>query len=248
LKGRGVWIKTKVKNMSQQKRSTNFDRMLVEAVQSNFSFFAWQSIGGNVEKCELKVKAYRKDYNEIELELKNPTDNISKIISGNRIINIYVPEQAVSFSSELKVITADKKIKIYPPKDFTFFERRKHERLNPTKSCFVTFEHNRQQIKKSIYDISLGGIAIILSKSDKIVIPKGKEYPVITVEIGIRKLKVQAVCINSFSIDRFKLDNLPYGGYKIAFRFMEMSQDDREYLTEFVTHQSLIQNHLKKAN
>jgi len=234
--------------MNEQKRSRDFDKMIVEAIQNNFSFFAWQSVAGNVEKCELVVKAYRKEYNEIELELKNPEDNMAKIISGTRVINIYVPELAVSFTSELKSVTADKRLKLYPPKEFNFFERRKHERLNPIKTCYVVFEHNRNQIKKAIYDISLGGIAIILSKSDKLVIPKGKEFPLITLEIGLRKLKIKAECVNSFTIDRFKLDNLPYGGYKIAFRFKDMSKEDREYLTEFVTHQSLIQNHLKKAN
>lgn len=232
----------------REQKSRDFEKMIVEAVQNNFSFFAWNSFGGEVEKCELKIKAYRKEINEIELELKDPNYNISKIISGDRIINIYVPELAVSFTSALKLVTPDKKIKLYPPKEFSFFERRKHERISPTKTCYVSFEHNRNQIKKSIYDISLGGIAIILSKSDKLVIPKGKEYPVITLEIGIRKLKIQAECVNSFTIDRYKLDNFPYGGYKIAFRFKDMSQEDREYLTDFVTHQTLIINHLKKAN
>lgn len=236
--------------MKEQKRSKDFDRMIIEAVQGNFSFFAWQSIGGNVEKCELKIKAYRKDYNEIELELKNENseDALAKVISGNRILNIYVPELSVTFSSELKAVTADKKVKIYPPKEFTFFERRKHERLNPTKSCFVSFEHNRSVLKKSIYDISIGGIAIILPKSDKVLIQKGKLFPNLILEIGLRKMKIQAECVNSFNIDRFKLENLPYGGYKIAFRFVDMSKEDREFLTEFVTHQALIQNHMKKAN
>lgn len=235
--------------MNEQKRSRDFDRMIVEAVQGNFSFFAWQSIGGNVEKCELKIKAYRKDYNEIELEVKNDQeDALAKVISGNRILNVYVPELSVTFSAELKSVSTDKKVKIYPPKEFSFYERRKHERLNPTKTCYVSFEHNRAMLKKSIFDISLGGIAIILSKSDKIIIPKDKTFPQLILEVGLRKIKVKAECVNSFNIDRFKLDNLPYGGYKIAFRFTEMSKEDREFLTEFVTHQSLIQNHLKKAN
>lgn len=235
--------------MNEQTRSKNFDRMIVEAVQGNFSFFAWQSIGGTIEKCELKIKAYRKDYNEIELELRNENeDALAKVISGNRILNIYVPELSVSFTAELKLITADKKVKIYPPKEFTFFERRKHERLTPLKPCYVTFEHNRSWLKKSIFDIGIGGIAIILSKSDKIIIPKGKIYPTIILEVGLRKMKVQAECINAITIDRFKLETLPYGGFKIAFRFIEMSAEDRDFLTEFVTHQALIQNHMKKAN
>ena len=77
--------------MKVQKRGKDFDRMIVEAVQGNFSFFAWQSLGGVVEKCELKVKAFRKDYNEIELEVKaEQVEILAKVISGDRMMNIYV--------------------------------------------------------------------------------------------------------------------------------------------------------------
>lgn len=235
--------------MKEQKRSKDFDRMIVEAVQENFSFFAWQSIGGIVEKCELKIRAYRKDYNEIELEVcAGQEDKLAKVISGNRILNIYVPELSVSFSSELKSVTIDKKVKLYPPADYSFYERRKHERVRPSKACFVTFEHNKQLIKKAIYDFSLGGIAVILPKSDKVTIAKGKIFTTFVLDIGLRKIKVKAECVNSFSIDRFKLDNLPYGGFKLAFRFTEITKEDRAFLAEYVTHEMLMQQIQKKAN
>jgi hypothetical protein len=235
--------------MKEQKRSKDFDRMIVEAVQENLSFFAWQSIGGIVEKCELKIKAYRKDYNEIELELcVGQDDKLAKVISGNRILNIYVPELSVSFSSELKSVTVDQKVKLYPPSDYAFYERRKHERVQPTKTCFVSFEHNKMMIKKSIFDFSLGGIAVILPKSDKVIITKGKAFAVFVLDIGLRKIKVKAECINSFSIDRFKFDNLPYGGFKLAFRFTEIAKEDKAFLAEFITQEMLMHQIQKKAN
>ncbi|AUN96602.1 PilZ domain-containing protein [Bacteriovorax stolpii] len=235
--------------MKEQKRGKDFDRMIVEAVQGNLSFFAWQSLGGVVEKCELKVKAFRKDYNEIELEVKSEqVEILAKVISGDRMMNIYVPELSVSFSTELKSVSGGKIVKLYPPKDYSFYERRKHERLQPTKTCYVNFELNKLPIKKSIFDISIGGFAIILPKTDKVVVARGREFPLMTLDVFGRKLKVKAECINAVTIDRFKLDTLPYGGYKIAFRFMEMSKEDKEYLVEFIAHQSLLQAHVKKAN
>lgn len=235
--------------MKEQKRGRDFDRMVVEAVQANYSFFAWQSLGGVVEKCELKVKAFRKDYNEIELEVReDQVAMLGKVVSGNRILNIYVPELSVSFSTELKSVPSGRTLKIFPPKDYSFYERRKHERLQPTKTCYVNFELNKMPMKKSIFDISIGGFAIILPKSDKVVVTKGKEFPLLTLDVFGRKLKVKAECVNSVTIDRFKLDTLPYGGYKIAFRFIEMSKEDKDYLVEFIAHQSLQQMNVKKAN
>lgn len=235
--------------MKEQKRGKEFDRMIVESVQGNYSFFAWQSLSGVVEKCEMKIKAYRKDYGEIELEAIADNDNsLSRVISGNRILNIYVPELSVSFTAELKNVSADKKVKIYLPADYSFYERRKHERLQPTKTCYVSFENNKVLMKKSIFDLSIGGLAIILPKSDKVIISKGKEFPLLVIEINGKKLKAKAECVNALTIDRFKLDSLPYGGYKIAFRFTGMSKEDRDFLVEFVTHQVLIQQQMKKAN
>jgi hypothetical protein len=234
--------------MKEQKTGKDFDRMIVEAVQGNFAFFAWQSIAGVVEKCELRVKAYRKEYNEIELDVKPERyESLAKVISGNRVLNVYIPELSVSFTAELKSVSAEKKVKIYLPKDYSFYERRKYERFQPLKTCYVSVEFNKAVMKKSIFDISLGGIAIILPKSDKVVVSRGKEFPQMVLELDGRKIKVKAECTNSVTIDRFKLDSLPYGGYKIAFRFTELSKEDKEYLLEFVTHQ-ILQQQVKKAN
>ncbi len=235
--------------MKEIKRSRDFDRLMIEAVTSGYSFFAWNSVGGVVEKCALKIKAYRKDYNEIELEtVDGEEEKLGKVISGNRILNVYVPEISVSFSSELKTLTADKKIKIYIPRDFTFYERRKHERVLPAKQCFVSFELNKQVVKKPIYDLSLGGIALILPKSDKLMVSKGKTFDSFILDIASKKIKVKAECVDSFTIDRFKLENLPYGGFKVAFRFTEISVDDKKFLMEFVTNEMLMGQVQKKAN
>jgi len=235
--------------MKDTKRSKDFERLMVEAVQGGYAFFAWNSVAGVVEKCGLKIKAYRKDYNEIELELApGEEEKLGKVVSGNRILNIYVPEISVSFSSELKTITSDKKVKLYIPSDFTFYERRKHERVQPAKTCYVSFELNKHMVKKAVYDFSLGGLAFILPKSDKMIISKGKEFDTFVLEIALRKIKVKAVCVNSFTIDRFKHENLPYGGYKVAFRFTEISQEDRKFLMEFITTEMLVQQAQKKAN
>lgn len=234
--------------MKEQKASKDFDRMIVEAVRENYSFFAWQSIGGVVEKCELKIKAYRKDYSEIELELcVGQEDKLAKVISGNRTLNIYVPELSVSFCSDLKSSAEGKKIKLSPPNDFVFYERRKHERVVPSKVCFVSFEHNKQIVRKPIYDFSLGGIAIVLGKTERINVEKGKMFADFTVEIGLKKIKVKAECVNSIVIDRFKLDNLPYGGFKIGFRFTDISAEDKSYLQEFITHEKIMEESRKKA-
>lgn len=240
--------------MKTQKTGANFNKMVVEAVQGGQSFFAWQSIAGVVEKCELKIRAYRKDYNEIELEVKpDQEEALARVISGNRMLNIYVPDCSISFVSELKSVGSDKKIKIYPPKEYLFYERRKHERLEPGKQCFLNLELSRGMVKKAVFDLSIGGVAIILPKSEKVNVPKGKEFAEAVLDVSGRRMKVKLECTSTNTIDRFSIESLPYGGHKIAFRFTDMSKEDRHFLTEFVTGEVLIKHQkeqakLKKAN
>jgi c-di-GMP-binding flagellar brake protein YcgR len=139
-------------------------------------------------------------------------------------------------------------MKILPPEEYSFHERRKHERLQPVKTCYAAIELNKAVMKKAIYDISIGGFAIILPKSEKVNVSKGKIIPLVVLEIDGKKMKLNVECVNSVTIDRYKIDDLPYGGYKIAFRFAQVSTEDRAFLTEYVTHQVLLKLHIKKAN
>lgn len=232
-----------------KKKGKDFDRMFIEAVQGNISFFAWSSVNNVIEKCELKIKAYRKEMNEFELEIKDgQQDKLPRVVPSNKMLNFYVPGISVSFTSELKEMNMNGRLKLVLPLEYTFFERRLHERVQPDKSCFVSYEYKKTFIKRSVYDISIGGVAIILPRTyimsrniDK------DEIGTITLEIGARKFPVEVECVSSIIIDRYKLDHLPYGGFKVSFRFKKMSKEDKEFLTEYVTHQVLIQAQPKKV-
>lgn len=231
------------------RKGKSFDNMIIEAIQCNYIFLAWQAIDGEIEQCAMHVKLFRKEYNEIELEIsEGQYEKLSKVISGNRIMNIYVPELSVSFSSELKSITGQSKVKISVPLEYSFYERRKHERVTPSKVCYTSFELGKKLIRRSIFDFSFGGISIILPKSDKIIIEKGSLLSEFVIEIGAKKIKTKAECVKVFLIDRFKFENFPYGGHRIAFRFIDMSKDDKMYLAKFITMEILTNKSKKKAN
>ncbi len=226
----------------------NFEKMMVEAIQKDFSLFAWQSLGGVIEKCELKIIHFRKDYNIMELELASPLmNNLDKVISGDRIVNLYVPALSVSFSSELKSITGDNKLKISIPNEYAFYERRKHERVQPAKTCYVSFELNKVSQRKNIFDISQGGIAIILPKSKRMAMDNCNDYFELTMDILGTKIKAEAQCVGSMIIDAYRSENLPYGGYKVAFRFSKMSLEDREFIKNFINLQRMNQVPYKKV-
>lgn len=235
--------------MKEQIRDKKFDRMMIEAIQKKYSFFAWNSLNGVIEKIEFVSKAYRYDYNEIELEMSNLTNQkISSIISGDKLVNFYIPELSISFTSELKIIKDEARLRVYLPKEYSFYDRRAYDRVEPDQTCFVQLEMNKLKNKKSIFDIGLGGFSIILPKSDKFFVEKGKEIANIKIEIPGFVFNVKAVCVNNIIIDRFKVDSLPYGGFKLAFKFSEIAESDLKILKDYIAQEYLKSRHLKAAN
>lgn len=223
------------------------DKLMIEAVQNQYSLFAWKSLNGEIEKCELKIKAFRKEVNEIELEITlNEKKKISDIVTGTGEIQFYMPEASVSFSSRIKVTLADNKFKIYIPAEFSFYERRKYERVSLDK-CSLVFEQNKMKVKKAVFDIGIGGIALILPRTEKILSKKGSVLENCILEVETRKIKINLECVGTQSIDRFKLDNLPYGGNKFSFRFLQISKEDKEFLQDLITHKILQSKKLKGA-
>jgi hypothetical protein len=237
--------------MKEQKRNQVFEKKIIECIQKNYSFYTWKSLNGVVEKCELKGKAIRLDYNEIELEVRdNQNNQVEKLISGDRKVSIYIAEMAMSFQAQLKSVNPDGKLKIVIPEDFAIHERRKHERINPRKSCYVSLEIKSQLFRKAIYDISIGGFAIILPKTEKHAVTKENLNSVAILELeGVKvKIRTKVICTSFFSFDRYKYSELPYGGIKVSFSFKEISEESKNVLREFIVTELLSQNVSKKAN
>ncbi len=224
--------------MKEIVRDRNFEKKITDAIQMKSKVIGWQNLNDVISKCELIVKGYKKENNEIDLEISaKSSEKLDMIVSGKRTINFYMPAQSISFVSTIVSLGENGKVKISAPECYQFHERRDNERIQPASVCYVSYEFQKLFFKKSIFDISVGGFSFILTKNDKIHFDKGSVITDVVLEIGRRKIKVKAECVNSMYIDRFKIDNLPYGGHKIAFKFLQISETDKAFLKDMVDKQ-----------
>ncbi len=229
------------------KRSRDIVKNLIEAVQNNYSVYAWSSIDGVVSKYELKTKAVRKSLEEVDFEIVPSEDvSIEKVIPADKVVKFYVPDSSLSFEARLKNILGTQRFQTYLPFEFKFYERRKHERVSPKESCTIIFEHKRQVFKKTILDLSLGGVAILIPKTEKAILGEKLDSVHCLIELGTKRIKAKIDFCSSAIIDRFQMEQCPYGGYKISFRFSSMEEKDKEILNKFIATEVIVQKISKK--
>lgn len=235
--------------IKSQSTKKDFDKKIIEAIKKGYSAVAWNTFDGVVEKCDLKLRALRKDYSEIELEcIPENVEKLKNIISGNVMVKIFIPELSISFKSKIKSATSIEKMKLAIPEEFSFYERRQHIRVNPERLSFAYISYTQHALRSQIHDISLGGFSVILAKSNKVSIEAKKKFEKVSIEVYGRKIVADIECTNSITLDNYKVESLPYGGFKVSFRFLSMNQLDREYLSDYITNQILLDDSIKKVN
>jgi hypothetical protein len=234
--------------MNDTTNKRDLKRILIEAITLQHSLFAWNSFNGVIEKCEMKLKAMRSDNKELEIEIAvKENKSLDDVMTGDRRFKFYLPEDSLAFEANLKVILGSKRMIVEIPGDYVFFERRRHERVTPAKTCYFSFEFKKHVYKKMLFDVSLGGVAILLPKVEKINFGDSLKFENCVLEIGARKIKVKAECVSVTFIDRYRFDYIPYGGNKVAFHFFDLAPEDKEFLVTFIATESMASKALKGA-
>lgn len=235
--------------MKIEKAKRDFDKKIIEALKKQYHIVTWSSLDGVISKCQLSLKAFRRDYNEIEFKLEEQNlEAFKKVITGDKTLKIYIPETSISFSCQLKSFEEDSRIKVTIPNDYTFFERRKHERVAPEKRCYAHIDFNGLRPKLDVHDISMGGFSVIFPKSNKMSIAIKQQFQNVCLDLIGHRIETNVECTGSVVIDPFRVESLPYGGFKISFKFLALSKADSDFLADFISYYVLKKREMKEAN
>ncbi len=234
--------------MKVEKVNRDFDKKIVEAITKKFPVVAWNSINSVIYKTQLTLKAYRKDYSELEFNVPEESiEEFSKLLEGGDKFRVYLPDLSIAFSLVVKQYSDPKMIKVFIPESFTFHERRNHERVKPDRLCYAYINFKNATPRVNIFDVSLGGFSVVYPKSLKVDIKEEEIYSNISLDIYGHKITGKFECVNTVSLDPHKVEALPYGGFKVAFRFVEIQSRDLDYLREFISTKIIQASSFKKA-
>ena len=234
--------------MKVEKVNRDFDKKIVEAITQKFQVVAWNSINSVIYKTQLTLKAYRKDYGELEFNIpEERAEEFSKLLEGGDKFRVYLPDLSIAFSLVIKQYPSEKTVKTFLPDNFTFHERRNYERVKPDRLCYAYINFKNATPRVNIFDVSLGGFSVVYPKSLKVDIKEEHLYSNISLDIYGHKITGKFQCVNTVSLDPHKVEALPYGGFKVAFQFVEISQRDLDYLREFISNKIIQSANFKKA-
>ena len=133
-------------------------------------------------------------------------------------IKCFFPQSGIFIFSHFHSINPQSKIiKFSLPKYAVPKERRKDERFDLSGQLSLTIKDGAFSRKFKVFDISQGGLSIILSKSDHFTITGSEKLKEAIIEPF--KLPTSLKLILVLKVRPFVLEKIPYAGKKFSFEF-----------------------------
>lgn len=206
---------------------------LLKIQKNNQIILAWYAFNGHLLQAELRLKTIRKDRNDLVLVPQwDSLDYLQQLISGQGRINFYVPDESLVFISELKLLDEQGILTVGMPEKYFLHDRRRDQRIDLLPSLSISFEGI--SLAKRCLDISSGGFSLVISQQERRLF-KLSEYQV-TLTNGELSLQLEANLSNELKLRPYMLDKCPYGGFRLAFSFLNMNDLTRKRLDDLIAH------------
>lgn len=145
-------------------------------------------------------------------------DTYSELFNKSREIKCFFPGAGVYifttcyyFCSDSSLLKTNFPIRMYAK------ERRRDERQEVDGKLSLKFITESGSRTFKVFDISKGGISIILSRAEHFNFEQNTVFDVVIMPFSI-KLRLQQTL--KLKIKPFVLENIPYAGHKLSFRFI----------------------------
>jgi hypothetical protein len=204
----------------------------------------WIMHGEEKVTVEMWIQIIRKSKNE--LVFRTRTQNvpmIHSIVGSREHVNVFFPSDLVFFQAKVKQLSPEGELTIGIPDMIAHVDRRKHLRItvNPSISTDMSFyksffshKVNTQLFKKTCFDIGTGGLSFVISKMEAKYFNIGDRIVGVVIQLGDKKIEVDATIVNVLSIEPDNFNKLVYKGQKICLKFDRVDAIYKETLEMFI--------------
>ncbi len=219
----------------KEKEMTELEKRFQKSLIQKDRLIAWYSFNGQLLRCNLNFKQKNTRKNEIVLQVEpNEIYIMDLMISGNDIINFYIPSKSIHFKAILKNYTESGQLSISMPYEVKEEERRRDIRVEPDIDIKISFMYNGNWYTRKTFDVSAGGFSIVFGEQEKIKVEKEQDIGIIKIDLLDRSIIAKAQVATIMKLRPFLLENCPYGGQRISFMFTEIEPRDRAFIAAYI--------------
>ncbi|MDH5581200.1 MAG: hypothetical protein OEY33_04780, partial [Bdellovibrionales bacterium] len=119
--------------------------------------------------------------------------------------------------------------------DINFHDRRKSKRSILARPCVVVLDLDSKVITKNCYDLGVGGLSLLFSKSENISFKDGQILNSCSIKISSGKIKgLKLRYLRTVQLAPYQYENYPFGGKRVSFSFHELSSSDLSKIEVFM--------------
>ncbi len=191
------------------------------------------------------IKGLSKKENATEFSLKLDTGKVQNLLSGSLELDFYLPNHSLFFRS--KIVNGKRDFSFSFPHLFFKCDRRYFSRYRSMSSIQIILPHERNPPRRKCFDLGLGGMSIIFSKTDLHRLRKGQrlsEVKIIAENAGTPGVELLLDCevIEILKLEPFKYENCPYGGARVSFRFERLDKTSENKLAKILKRNIMAKN------
>ncbi|OUR93021.1 hypothetical protein A9Q84_21190 [Halobacteriovorax marinus] len=191
---------------------------ILEAYKSKYSVYAWGSFGGHVIKADLEFKTIKFNQKKIVLvPTKLSRSYLEDLLGGSGKLNIAIPQMSLLFEAEY--LKYDDDLTITFPLFHKFYDRRKSERVDPFIPLQLKMNYKGITYKKTCSDIGVGGLSIILSRSEMTRFMVNDEIKDVELSFPLKNMIVEVKVASLVKLNPYKDEKHPYGGSRLSLSF-----------------------------
>lgn len=208
-----------------------------EAVSKKKDVLVWYLFNNHSIKASSKIDSIDEAKEEIIISPQaGSPGKMKKVISGFGTVNVFIPNLSLIFSSPFKSINEHGRITLGMPETSLFYDRRTDDRVVLGNVLWAEFTAHGKKIRKKIFDLSIGGMAIVFAKSERFKLPLGTiiEDASLFLEGSNTKINMRCKITNSLKLSPYLLDSCPYGGARISFQFLDMTKKQHEFVSNIL--------------
>ncbi|RZF23154.1 PilZ domain-containing protein [Halobacteriovorax vibrionivorans] len=202
-----------------------FEQDIIESINEDNEVIIWDVIENNILRLPVKFKSLNSFASKLFLTIEDGLkDSLAHFLRGPGLLKFYIPELQLAFVSELNAVHGTSLEVSYPVKEKRL-ERREHKRFEPLTPHYAKF----QNLKYEIYDISKGGLSIVLGSSQYEQLFQLKNDTLnFTIEFAKESVHVKGKVVDTKKIKPYQISRFPYGAYRLAVQVEDNSGYKKE--------------------